>query len=435
MLATLRARNLWDGLFVILLIPLSLWYWAGVPSVPFHPDESTLLFMSADWEVLFTHPATLAWQPGLSNPRQTLRLLDAPLGRYLAGAARWVTGEPALAGDWNWSATWDQNRQAGALPNPALLVAGRLGQAIFFPLSLLLLYWTGVNLNGRFLGWSAAWLLGSNALILLHTRRALAEGGLVFFITLSLACLVGCQKRPWLIAIPAALAFCAKQSALPLAAAGLAAIWIYQPKPVSLRRMGMEIGLYLTLYAGIALLLNPFLWSHPIEAGQAAIMARQEFLAAQTHDYGRLAPEIILDTPVKAAFSILANLFIVPPSFAEAGNYLDQTQLSAEPYLSNPLNKLFRSLIGGGILLTLSLIGSAAAGWAVFKRGNVHRAQIGLAGLAGLLLFLALSLTITLPFQRYGLPLVPFTALAGAYGLETIRWNLWQAWLTRKSIS
>ena len=435
MLATLRARkHLWDDLFVILLIPLSLWYWAGVPSVPFHPDESTFLFMSADWETLFTRPANLAWRPGPSDPRQTLRLLDAPLGRYLVGAARWIAGDPALPVDWNWSDTWEKNRQAGALPDPGLLLAGRLGPAILFPFSLFLLYWTGVRLGGGFLGLSAALLLGSNALLLLHTRRAQAEGGMVFWVVLTLACLVYCRKRPWLIAIPAALAFCAKQSALPLAAVGLTAIWIYHNKPVSLRRFGAALGLYLALFAGIALGMNPFLWSNPSEAGRAAVAARQELLAGQTHDYGLLAPDIILDTPAKAAFSILANLYLVPPSIAETGNYLDQTRLSADAYLSNPINQLFRSLIGGGILLTLSLVGCAAAGWTVLKRGNAHRAEIGLVGLAGLLLFLGLSLTITLPFQRYVLPLVPFTALAAAFGLDRILKNLRQAWHNRKPI-
>lgn len=420
MLATLRTKNRWDVLFIILLIPLSLWYWAGVPGIPFHPDESTFLYMSADWETLLTHPNDLAWQPDSSNPGQTLRLLDAPLGRYLAGAARWMAGIPTSASDWSWSASWEQNRQAGALPGPALLLAGRMGQAVLFPFSLLFIYLTGVKLNGRFLGWSAALLLGLNAIFLLHTRRAQAESGLVFAITLTLLCLACCQKRPWLIAIPAALAFCAKQSALPLMIAGLAAIWVYRSKPVSLHGLGKALGLYLALYAGVVLILNPFLWAHPVEAGQAAITARQELLARQTLEYGQLAPDLILNSPGKAAFSMLANLFIVPPSIAEAGNYLDQTRLSADAYLSYPLHQLFRSLMGGGLLLTLCLVGCACAGRAILKPGNPHRGQIALIGLAGLLLFLGLSLTITLPFQRYVIPLVPFTVLSIAYGLDQV---------------
>ncbi len=74
--------------------------------------------------------------------------------------------------------------------------------------------------------------------------------GWYFAISLTLFCLVTCQKRPWLIAIPAALAFCAKHSALPLIFAGLAAIWVYRSKPVSLASLGKALGLYLALYAG-----------------------------------------------------------------------------------------------------------------------------------------------------------------------------------------
>ncbi len=171
---------------------------------------------------------------------------------------------------------------------------------------------------------------------------------------------------------------------------------------------------------GVVFLLNPFLWAHPLEAGQAAITARQEFLARQTFEYGRLAPDLILADPVKAAFSMLVNLFIVPPSIAETGNYLDQTQASAGAYLANPLHQLFRSVIGGGLLLTLCLVGYAFAIRAILKPGSPQRGPIALIGLTGLLLFLALSLTITLPFQRYVVPLVPFVALFEAYGLDQV---------------
>lgn len=377
--------------------------------------------MSADWELLFSQPGAMAWQPGTADPRQALRLLDAPIGRYLVGAARWISGQAALPADWNWSASWEQNRQAGSLPDPALLQAGRMGQAVWFPFSLLLLYLTGVKLGGRFFGWSAALMMAANALFLLHARRAQAEGALVFFICLTLACLVYCRKSPWLIAIPAALAFCAKQSAFPLIAVGLAAIWVYRARPVSVRRLFTSVLLYLGLTVGIVFLLNPFLWAHPVEAAQAAIRARQEFLTEQTQEFRQLAPDQILDNPAKAGLSFLVNLYLTPPSFAEAGNYVEQTRQSAEAYLANPANQLFRSLWGGGILLAISLIGWASATIAVIKSGHPHRLEIGLVGLSGLLLLFALVLTVTLPFQRYVMPLVPFATLSTAYGLNAIQ--------------
>src|SRR4030067_808767 len=45
------------------LLALSTLLAAGLPGVPFHPDESTLLMMSADFEELWRAPLSLAWSP------------------------------------------------------------------------------------------------------------------------------------------------------------------------------------------------------------------------------------------------------------------------------------------------------------------------------------------------------------------------------------
>jgi hypothetical protein len=408
-----------DWLLVIFIVLATLAYWAGVPSVPFHPDESTYIFMSADWEVLFSQPLTLAWQPEISDLRQTYRLLDAPLARYLCGAARWITGQAPLAADWNWAWTWDQNQAAGALPDSNLLTASRFGSASLFPFSLLLLYLTGYRLGGRFLGWSSLIFMASSALILLHTRRAMAEGGLIFCTCLFMASLVFCRKHPWLIAIPAALAFCAKQSTLPFMGIGILAVVLFEKN--GMMHAIQVLLLYGLLYLGLIVLLNPFLWAHPLEAIRAAVVARQDLLARQTHEFALAAPDAVLNSPWVAGIALIANLFVTPPAIADVGNYLNQTQSAAQAYLSSPFHQFLRGLWAGGLLLGLTIAGGLITLKRSLVKGNPQRATWALLWLTGLLQLVTLALTLTLPFQRYVLPLVPFTCLWSSVCLTQLK--------------
>ncbi|MFH1633237.1 MAG: hypothetical protein ABIG63_04395 [Chloroflexota bacterium] len=91
-----------DWPFVILLIPLTIFYLWGLRFVPFHPDESTQLYMSSDFESLFSNPASLFWDPDREDdPRQRYRELDAPLTKYILGLGRVIAGQPALPVDWD----------------------------------------------------------------------------------------------------------------------------------------------------------------------------------------------------------------------------------------------------------------------------------------------------------------------------------------------
>lgn len=420
-MATLqRIRSISGWIFLIFLLLATGLYWAGVSGVPFHPDESTYLYMSADWEQFFTDPLALAWQAGLSSPRLQYRLLDAPLTRDLAGLARWLTGLPPLPVDWDWSLTWWQNRLAGSLPDPALLATGRFGMAVWFPLSLCLLYLTGLKLGSRVLGWSSSILFATNALILLHTRRAMAEGILVFCIIFFLAALVSWRRQAWLIALPAALAFCAKQSALPLAFVGLLAVVLYQPRPFSPRRLVGQVALYTAIYFSLTLFLNPVLWKDPFGAARAALTARQELLARQTYEFGLQLPDTILNSPLEAGLSLLANLFILPPTVAEVGNYAEQTALATAQYLAVPLHQVMRGLWPGAVMAVLALSGFFMSVRRTLLAVEPHRTEISLVWLAGVFQFLALAFTVTLPFQRYAISLVPFACLGAGWMVRSL---------------
>ena len=413
----LRNFHLIDILMVGFLCLITFLYFQGVAEVPFHPDESTYIFMSADWEAYISHPLSLAFQESDKSIRQRYRLIDPPLGRYLVGISRSLAGFSAVNVDWDWSLTWDENNKAGALPSQNLLNAARYGPAALFPFSLLLMYLTGWRLGGRFLGWTAMLFLATNALVLLHTRRAMSESGLVFAICLFFAFLAFNRSHPWLNAVPLALMACAKHSTLPLVLIGFLAIFLYTKKS----HLFKQITGFLATFLAIFVLLNPFLWSNPLEALQAAVRDRQDLLVRQTYEFSLAQPDAVLNAPWKSTLSLVANLFITPPAIADVGNYLAETNVSAQIYLSDPVNRLFRDIYLGGLLLALSILG-----WylsivnSIKNRPNQGHVWL-LLNTAGLVQLVTLLFVVTLPFQRYVLPLVPFTCLWIGYCLLLLK--------------
>ena len=183
-----------DWILIAICLILLLIYFSGVSGIPFHPDESTQLAMSADFETLLKQPGLLIWnssQPAESP--QTYRLLDAPLTRYLLGFGRALASLPPPSGFWDWSKDWQANLDQGAYPDIRTLLAGRLAISFLFPFSLLFLYLSARGIGGRIAGYSAIILLGLNALVLLHARRAMAEGPLLFGITAVMASWLDCS--------------------------------------------------------------------------------------------------------------------------------------------------------------------------------------------------------------------------------------------------
>ena len=58
-------------LFIALAGALILYNFWSVKLVPFHPDESTYLFMSSDFEALLQDPLSLVWEADKAgDPRQ-----------------------------------------------------------------------------------------------------------------------------------------------------------------------------------------------------------------------------------------------------------------------------------------------------------------------------------------------------------------------------
>ena len=418
----LKRFSIWDRLFAVLLVASSLFYFWGLKAVPFHPDESTQLFMSADFEALLTRPLTLVWQPGEDGDlRQRYRLLDAPLTRYLIGAGRMATDQPALAMDWDWSLGWKENSMAGAVPTPSQLDAARFAVASLFPLTLLFTYLTGKALVGGPAGLLAALLTATNALILLHTRRAMAESALIFGVTLTIWALSRTKSPGWLIGLALALAFNAKQSAAGLLPAGILALaWASPPAKNRICWASERWAGFLGVFFLVTTVLNPFLWSDPIPAALDALRLRQSFTQSQYDTIGSIAPNQLLSTPVDRGLALIANLYFTPPAIADVRNYVEETAVSAELYLSNPINDLLRSSLGGSLIFFLTLFGVAVYILEAFFGQGERLRQAVVVVAAVLSQFALLAATIPVPFQRYATPLVPFACLFSAIGIDRL---------------
>ena len=406
---------------VLAWLVVSLFVLGGLADVPFHPDESTYLYMSSDLELFLQDPLSMLYNPATpDDARQRYRMLDAPLTRLTVGVARRLAGYAALPTDWNWRRTWEVNVAAGALPAPVLLLAGRVGTSLLGLLALICLYQTGRRMDRPLTGLLAAGLLALNALYLLHARRAMAEGPMLFGICLALWGFMDGERRPWLAGLGAAVALNAKQSTLALLPVGLlAVVWLVETSPALRWRRRLSNALqYLLVLSLLTFALNPWLWRQPVVALRAAVAERNKLLALQVADMNRIAPQQVLDTPGERLLAVTAQLFLTPPSFAEVGNYHLATASAEAAYLSKPLHSLLRGTVGGVVLLVLFLLGMALA-LANLRRVNPSQRRIlTLVLLAGGLQLAAIVAAVPLAWQRYAIPLLPFVCLWAGYALH-----------------
>ena len=143
-------------------------------------------------------------------------------------------------------------------------------------------------------------------------------------------------------------------------------------------------------------------------------------LRRQTEDTARLAPEQLLQSPGQRIAVLIGNIYLIPPRFEEVGNYSEQILSSKENYLSIPGHNLLRGAAGGGIMLTLTLVGLSII-LLNFNRVTTHpKKNILLLLIATLFQAVGLIITIPLPYQRYSIPMVPFISLWSGYGLAQL---------------
>jgi 4-amino-4-deoxy-L-arabinose transferase-like glycosyltransferase len=422
--------------FAILLgvLGYTIFLIVGISAVPFHPDETSLLLQSRDFDLYLADPSQLAWSPEREGEQEQIyRALNAPLPKYVLGLARRLGGFTAaeVPVDWDWSEDFAQNVDRGALPSDEMLLAARLGSTLLLPLALYFVYRSGDLLGGPRTGWLAVAVLGLNSLFLLHGRRAMAEGVLFFGLAIALWSLFHADRQPVLAGIAIGLAFAAKHSALPLIAIGvLAAGWIPGPA-IRWRARIAGVARFLAGLAVVSLVLNPFLWSDPIRAGIRSWDARRSLVQDQIQMQA-IAEHVAIELPMRPSDQLsafLGQVYFSPAQSQEAGNYEQALASSIEAYLGFAGHTLLRGWLVGSLAFGLSLFGMLLALVRLRRGDPVVRRRLILLLLTSAGIALALLLGIPFPFQRYYVPMLPIVTLWVAYAVGSL------IGLTRKLLS
>jgi len=451
----IRSIDLAAGMVVVLLGVL---FFSNIAQIPFHPDEASLLFQSRDFEAWLRDPLELSFNPNrMEDVAQIYRILNPPLPKYILAMGRSFAGfgPEQVSIDWDWSLTWEENSIAGALPASDLLNASRVASTIMVVLSLAVIYLCGKRIHSPALGLIAALLLGTHALVLLHSRRSMAEGTLLFGISLALLGIFEGDKKPWFAGLGSAIAVCSKLSAGALLPIALVSVLPFlsneipssarqaqgktsfllksasrtqgktsfflkftsriQPPAeflkMTLRRTIRNVIVFVLSFVIVYTLLSPLIWKNPFQAIQAQWMERKHFLQTMIDEFEQLAPDQVLDDPTERVGVLITHLFIREPQFAEVGNYSEATSASEKDYSNSLFSSLFRGYFWGSLFFTITLLGVAF--WLLdFRNLDKERKRITLLlFFASLALLIALIWAIPLPFQRYYVPLLPITTL------------------------
>jgi len=407
------------GLLLALSLAWAIWAAATAPAVPFHPDESTYLYMSADGATLLHAPLSLAYHPAADDLRQHYRLVNAPLTRYLVAAGLALGGQPALPADWDWSADWQTNLARGALPTRSQLAAARAVMTLCTALAGLLLALTACRFGGTFAGALTLLLFLLNPLVLLHGRRAMMEAPMLLGLAWLLWEITAPRPRAWRVGLALAWGLWAKYWAAALVPVALWAVW-RAPAPnrrIRLRRLAWVVSLPLL----IGFLLQPVLWKQPWRVLPRMAAARLEVTQAQRAAFKAVLPAYAPDTPAQRLGIILGQLYLAPPAYLDLGKYRAPLASASATYDAHPWARWTHPPAVAALRLLFMLLGLAAMlAWAREATPRGHAARLCLLAAAfqwGLLL-----LTLPLAFQRYALAVFPWAALWEGAGLaETLR--------------
>jgi 4-amino-4-deoxy-L-arabinose transferase-like glycosyltransferase len=402
-------------LLSVLFVLLCVNYFNGITSVPFHPDESTQIYMSADGFDWIRNPISLAYST--SNPvddRMRYRLIDSPITRTLIGLGLGIRNQNPIRTDWVWSNSWEENKLAGALPPGDVLTTARWSVAFLFPLSCLFLFLAAKKLGG----WSTAiisiLLFSSNALILIHTRRAMAESALICFLSISVWGLLCIDRRIWASAIPISLAINSKQTSLPLAGVGLLDIILQSGNGLNKSNRLIQASIFSVVILIISLMLNPVFWKSPFNAIQAGLNYRADLSNRMQIDYQNP------NNPIEQSAILIGQVFIQPPAVSDVINYRNDTLVQEDGYLGNPLNSLFRGYIFGAIFLGLTIFGWFVFIRRLFNKNDALRYPIAIFLLITILIGIVILCFTPNHFQRYYVALIPLFILSQAIAISSL---------------
>jgi hypothetical protein len=433
-----------DLVWLLLLIIHIL---AGTPLTPFHADESTQIFMSRDYAYQFIQRdlSRIAYSdPPMRDTEQHLRLLNGTINKYLIGLA-WNLGGFSLENinqQWDWGGDWDYNQQNGHAPSPELLLTARWPSSLFLAASVVVIFAIGEMLGGRLTAYIASLYYALNPALLLNGHRAMMEGGLIFFMLLTLLAGIWFLRRPawWtaiFLGITSGLALASKHTAVFTVAAVFFAcgiVFIFNHRgtentekkgkiletsipAVSVRSLPMGLWFIFLLFSGIMALitfytLNPAWWGDPVARAGTVLELRQDLLNIQTNVFGSYP------TMIDALAGFARQTLIVLPQYYEIAGWESYIGDQIARYEASP----WRGVSVGGSLwgaaLLAVMIGFGV--WALLRRRDIPFSTRWLIGIWALMIALSTLLLTPIEWQRYYLPVYPAVGLLAGLGVHQL---------------
>ena len=417
------------GVDVIWLAILSLYILAGVAIVPFHGDESTLLYMGRDYHYLFVdgdlskvlYDDTWTRRPD----EQRLRLENGTISKTIYGWLAWKQGYGTgdLNGEWHWGRDYEFNRRTNRVPDAQLLNAARLASAIQLALAAAAFFqFTRMTVNGP-TAYLASALLALHPNVLINGRRAMMEGS--HLLGLMLALLAGAwllRERKWqaylLFGTCLGFALAAKHpnaliAALAFSAVALA-IWREQRESETHKLGGgwrQRILLLPTLLvaAAVFLLLNPAWWSAPFDLPFIIAERRAELLRAQVDWIGGY------ESFTERIQGFFQYVFAAEHQYFEVAHWAEY-QVISDQIASYESSGLAGLLVGGTGLFGMVCLLLAISGAIHLARNAAIEAKNRLLLLVWMIGLALVTLLLTpLPWARYYLPLAPALAILLSY--------------------
>lgn len=418
----LSRRHLLDATWLLILVSYIL---AGTSYVPFHGDESTTIWMSRDYGYMFLDGALdrvrYSAEP-VSETEQHLRLITGSLTKYVMGLSWAANGYTTsqINEQWDWGADWNYNFQFGHAPDDILLMLGRWPSAIMLALGVIVLFAIGLSLGGRRVAYIASLYYALSPGLLLNGRRAMFEGGMIFFSLLTLfAGIMFLQKRHWgralFLGFASGLAVSAKHPAVftvvpVLTAVSLEFLWNYiqhrDKRRESLIRFSKVVAAGL-LALLVFYLMNPVWWGNPFRRAGQVLEARSGILSGQVAAFGGYES---VEDQVKGSFR---QILIANPQYYEVPGWDAYIAEQIERYESSLWHgiSIAGSELGAVFLCLLLLMG-------VVQIAKLRsRPQIRLYALWALTMLIANGLIIPLEWQRYYLMTYPVVGLTAAFGI------------------
>jgi 4-amino-4-deoxy-L-arabinose transferase-like glycosyltransferase len=416
------------------LIALALFMIAGYDLVPFHGDESTVIFMSRDYYDL-VHAHDLDRVLYRASPRdpaaQNLRILNGTVGKMAMGVAWDVAGLTVndLNQQWVWDASWDWNVSDGHMPGKRLLDAARLSSALLLAISAWALFGIARLVTpSRIAAYVATAIYATTPAVLINGRRAMFEGSHLAFTLLAVlaaALLVREQGNPgkqrrklvlWsaVFGVLGGFAVASKHTAvIAVGAASLAIatdplIW---PGAGSLRqrirsynrRRLARFAMIAVLIVLVFLALNPAWWSDPLGMPERVLTARRALLDGQVETFGGY------DSLTARLDGLIDSAFFARPQYYEVASWRNDIAGQIANY-----DRLWYAGRHGGPVWGALLIVLFAAGLVyLIPRWREDAVWLALYWLT--ITTVALLASVPLDWDRYYLPLqAPLALVAGA---------------------